>query len=76
MNGILDLYKKEKEKNKDLSKRYDLMQLCYENDISNSISKDKIREKIEKIIYNIYNKYEEPDEILEDLKELEKILEE
>ena len=38
--------KEEKEKHKDLSKRYNLLQLCYENDISNSISKDKIREKI------------------------------
>ena len=50
IQGLLDLYNKEKEKNKECIKTGDLERavgfLMNNNDLSNYISKDKIREKI------------------------------
>jgi lipopolysaccharide biosynthesis regulator YciM len=73
IQGLLDLYNKEKEKNASLQKEIKLMKSININD--NYISKDKIREKI-----NYYRKYCGYDGVTmignTQLKELEELLEE
>ena len=65
LNGILDLYNKEKQKNKELKRKYS--QLLLEENV---IDKDKIKEKIEHYLQQALNI--ENHTILRDMTENEK----
>lgn len=90
IQGLLDLYKQEKEKNKELKKYYatrkeveDLKETiaCLHESAKDYISKDKIKEKIEELKkeqkeYENSQEWEIQDDIVAQINVLEELLEE